>query len=49
LVVAPLFLACFVALVLAFGLSSGDRQFLAALRKAVLARSPARRLKRTSE
>ncbi len=49
LVVAPLFLACFVALVLAFGLSPGDRQFLAALRKAVLARSPARRLKRTGE
>jgi O-antigen/teichoic acid export membrane protein len=49
LVVAPLFLTCFVALVLAFGLSSGDRQFLAALRKAVLARNPARRLKRTSE
>jgi O-antigen/teichoic acid export membrane protein len=49
LVVAPLFLACLVAFVLAFGLSPGDRQFLAALRKAVLARSPARRLKRTSE
>jgi len=49
LVVAPLFLACFVALAVAFGLSPGDRQFLAALRKAVLERSPARLLKRTSE
>lgn len=49
LVVGTLFLACFVALVLALGLSPGDRQFLAALRKAALARSPARRLKRTSE
>jgi O-antigen/teichoic acid export membrane protein len=36
LIVAPIFMAGFVVLVLAAGLSSSDRQFLAALQKAVL-------------
>lgn len=49
LAVAPAFLAFFVVLILSFGLNSSDRQFLAALRKAILARAPVRRLKHNGE
>lgn len=48
LVIAPLFAACFVVLILALGLSPSDRQFVSGLWQAVLAHSPVRSLKRTN-